>query len=177
MTKLMLDLCSGLGGASAAFRLAGWEVFTVDNNPEFSPTWCGDVRKFTWRGGVVDFIWASPPCTEFSRESMPWCKTGAIPDISIVLACRDIIRSVSPDWWVIENVKGSLPWLYPVLGSPAWVSNPYYLWGNLPFSKISPGVYRGKERMSSGGRALRSCVPFSLSRAVLSLTSQLRLDL
>lgn len=52
---LMLDLCCGLKGASAAMRDRGWEVV---------------------RGRRPDLVWASPPCTEFSRESMPWTKTG-----------------------------------------------------------------------------------------------------
>ena len=34
---LMLDLCSGLGGASKAMKERGWDVITVDVNPEFSP--------------------------------------------------------------------------------------------------------------------------------------------
>lgn len=33
---LMLDLCAGLGGASAAMRERGWRVITLDADPAYS---------------------------------------------------------------------------------------------------------------------------------------------
>ena len=42
--KLCIDLCSGLGGFSQAFRDdPAWEVITVDINPKFKPTIVADV--------------------------------------------------------------------------------------------------------------------------------------
>ena len=52
---LMLDLFSGLGGASKAMKERGWEVITVDNNPKFNPDICIDIREYHYSGPT--------PCT------------------------------------------------------------------------------------------------------------------
>lgn len=73
----VLDLCSGTGSATAAFKEAGHDVVTLELDPDFDADLCMDVRAFAldpighlrrvrpdgWR---PDFIWASPPCTVFS---------------------------------------------------------------------------------------------------------------
>ncbi len=70
----MLDLFAGLGGASQAMRARGWDVVTVDNDPRFGCTHTADLSTWGYEGPPVDLVWASPPCTEFSRVSMPWCR-------------------------------------------------------------------------------------------------------
>jgi site-specific DNA-cytosine methylase len=163
---LMLDLCSGLGGASQAMRDRGWEVVTLDNDARFQPTIVADLRAWAWYGARPDLIWLSDPCTEFSRESMPWCRTGASPDLSIVLAGLRVIREATPRYWVRENVRGSIPWVRDILGAPRERHGPFFLWGSFP----SPGVphmrVRGKERYSSAQRAERARVPYALSTAL-----------
>lgn len=163
---LMLDLGSGLAGASQAMKARGWQVVTVDINPAFEPDIVADLTTFTWDGPRPDLIWGSPPCNEFSREFMPWCKTGVAPDMSLVLACLRIIREARPRYWVIENVMGALPWFEEVLGKPKAIYGPFYLWGFFP----SPGdfrlKYRKKESFSSRNRAERAKVPHQLSEAL-----------
>ena len=39
----VLDLFSGLGGFSQAFKDRGHKVTTLDNNPEFNPDICIDI--------------------------------------------------------------------------------------------------------------------------------------
>lgn len=113
---LMLDLCCGLKGASAAMRERGWEVVTIDNDPRFDPDVVADVRTFRWEGPRPDLVWSSPPCVEFSRESMPWCRRGIVPDMSIVDACVRISRESDARFWLLENVRGAIKWFYE--GSP-----------------------------------------------------------
>lgn len=113
----MLDLFAGLGGASQAMRSRGWSVTTVEIDPKFRPDVVGDVARLPIRG-QFDLVWASPPCTEFSRESMPWCRTGNTPDMSLVLAAKAAIDELRPRWWVIENVRGASRYLTPILGHP-----------------------------------------------------------
>ena len=68
----MLDLYSGLGGASQAFADRGWEVVRVDNNPllaDVPHTEINDIMSLLRPYHFdlpFDFIWASPPCVEFS---------------------------------------------------------------------------------------------------------------
>jgi len=124
----------------------GWQVIRVDNDATFKPDIVADVRKWSWDGLTPDLIWASPPCKEFSRESMPWCKTGNNPDISIVLACKRIIEEVQPRYWIIENVKGAVRWLEPFLGPYRCNVGPFYLWGFFPeLGDIKLNNFRKKE--------------------------------
>lgn len=161
----MLDLCSGLGGASQPMKDRGWDVIRVDNDKRFNPEFFADVRSFTWEGNTPDFIWASPPCTEFSRESMPWCRTGNPPDMSIVMACKKLIDEIKPRYWVIENVRGAVKWFEPILGKPTYVCNPYYLWGNFPdISHVR--VKSKKERLSSTRSAERGLIPYEIGSAL-----------
>lgn len=168
----MIDLCSGLGGASRAMRKRGWMVISVDNESTFHPDIVADVRQWSWTGARPFLMWASPPCTEFSREFMPWCKTGKAPDMSIVQACVRVIMECNPRWWVIENVKGAIPWFRPILGEFRQSCGPFFLWGNFhPFRLSVKGF---KERLTSKARAKRAEIPLSLSEAIcVSLESDL----
>jgi len=159
---LMLDLCSGLGGASAAMIERGWSVITVDIEPKFKPSIIADIRNWSWPGKRPDLIWASPPCVEFSRESMPWSKTGNQPDMSIIDACKQIIQESKPIYWIIENVRGAIPYL----GKPRTICGPFYLWGFFPDLGEVYMDYRPKESFSSNQRAERAKIPHCISNAV-----------
>lgn len=172
---LMVDLCSGLGGASKPFKERGWEVITVDINPEFEPDVLGDVTKFE-SGGLaqlyrrampsnqypdrhVDLFWASPPCTEYTKFSMPWYPNAPIPDLSIFKACEMIIQDFNPTYWVIENVRGARPFF----GKPTKRTGPYYLWGNFPIFDTNK-IQRFKWKMGprKDRPALRAQIPYEL---------------
>jgi len=68
MTPLVLELFAGTGSIGKAFREAGWEVFSIDNDPSRNTSLCCDVREFdvTALPRRPDFIWASPMCTHYS---------------------------------------------------------------------------------------------------------------
>lgn len=161
---LMLDLCCGLKGVSQVFSDNGWDVLTLDNDASFNPDIITDIRQWSYTGVIPDFVWASPPCTEFARESMPWCKRGIAPDMSIILACMRIIRESQPQYWIIENVRGAAK----CLGKPDKLIFPYYLWGVFP-DFIKPVMNkRKKESYWSSDRALRAKIPYELSLAVMN---------
>ena len=73
--RRMLDICSGLGGASQAFQEhPDWEVHRIENNlllKDVPGTTLIDVFEWDYKReiprGYYDLIWASPPCTEFSQ--------------------------------------------------------------------------------------------------------------
>jgi len=166
---LMLDLCCGLKGASIAMRDRSWTVITVDIDPCFNPDIVADVRQWSWKGQRPDLVWASPPCDEFSREFMPWSQTGKSPDLSIVEGCYRIVRECNPRYWIIENTRGSTPFLNPYLGKPSAVLYPYYLWGFFPLLPNEQRKYCHKELLSSAAKAERSRIPYQLS-AMIALT-------
>jgi hypothetical protein len=148
----MLDLFSGLGGASEAFVRAGWDVVRVENNPLLSDpesefyvpgTTHNDIlelRRPYHFGEPFDFVWASPPCTEFSNAygaPIPKARRAGVeftPDLEPVLKAKEIIDYLNPKYWAIENVAGSNKWISQALGIPPWqIIGQYYLWGRFPF--------------------------------------------
>lgn len=167
LPPLMLDLFSGLGGASQAFEDAGWEVITVELEPSFKPDIVADLARWSWPGRRPALVWASPPCTEFSRESMPRCRTGRPPSLALVEAAQRIIRECAPDAWVIENVRGAIPCLNAMFGRYTHRAGPFFLWtgGVQPFKVDVPPF---KEKLSSRDRAKRAKVPYAVSAAVLN---------
>jgi hypothetical protein len=170
MTPLLcLDLCAGLGGASQAMRRRGWDVVTMDNDPRFGCDITADLTAWSWHGRRPDLVWASPPCTEFARESMPWCRTGAVPDLTLIQAVRRVVTACDPRYWVLENVRGAVHYL----GPPREIHGPFYLWGHFPPLGRPRLAMRKKESYSSRQRAERAMVPAALSTALaLAIESQ-----
>ena len=168
---LMLDLCCGLGGASRAMQERGWDVIRVDINPEFSPDIVADITTFHYIGPKPDLVWASPPCTEFSKWSMPasWkCNAGGKkePDLTLMLAAKRIIEEINPRWWVVENVKGAVPFLTEHFGPVQKVSGSRFLWGEFPPVDCDPGYGKWRLPPSPDRAAKRSEIPRQLSLAL-----------
>jgi len=168
----MLDLFAGLGGASSAMIGRGWSVVTVDNDSRFGCTHTADLTAWSWPGATPDLIWASPPCTEFSRESMPWCRTGTIPSLVLVSAAMRIIAECQPRWWVIENVRGAVKFWGPPIASDG---RTWFLWGFLP--GLPRSLAPRPKDMRSGGHttraAIRARIPPSLARLVAETVTTL----
>ena len=66
---ILLEFFSGTGSIGRAFRARGWEVFSVDMDEASNPTLVADVLSLQPEQlpPIVDLIWASPPCTHYSR--------------------------------------------------------------------------------------------------------------
>lgn len=161
----MLDLFSGLGGASQAMEEDDrWEVTTVDFKKRFEPDICKDVLELKPEDFEKDFdlVWASPPCTQFTvaRVYDNWKKTDSglcipqnkktIEHIKLVYHTLWLINGLEPDHWFLENPKGMLR---NVIGEPRgtitycqygfdWMK-PTDLWGKHPdsfrYKSCSPG--------------------------------------
>lgn len=174
----MLDLFSGLGGASQAMRQRGWDVVSVDADPAFNCTITADLTSWTPAGlGAFDLVWASPPCTEFSRDHLPWLRGKYPPPcLDLVRAALRIIAAVRPTFWVVENVRGAIRWFRPLLGPVRQQLGPLFLWGDFP--RLDVVVKPWKQTLSSPSRAERAMVPAAVSAALAvacesSLLSQL----
>ena len=65
----LLELFAGTKSVGKVFEAAGWRVTSVDLLPRFLPTICAHVMDLdvTDLVGDVDLMWASPPCTHYSR--------------------------------------------------------------------------------------------------------------
>jgi hypothetical protein len=195
-TPIFVDLFAGLCGASEPFVEAGWEVVRVELDLSLlARARCpagphvhhvvADARTWSWsrwsdtiprlRGRRPTVIWASPPCTEFSREDMPWCRTGVTPSLELALAADRIIRDAKPRFWVIENVKGATKHLDPLFGRWKAHLGPVFLWGEfptLPKLVIPPW----KEHLSSTRKAERAKIPRAISDALLAVVTAALLE-
>ena len=125
--RTCIDLCSGTGSVSRALRVAFPDARIIsydivpdcgasawdDPNHEFR---CADVRGIDIDAlraevGCPAFVWASPPCTQYSlarsRAKTPRDLVGAD---SIVAACMNIIEGLAPVLFALENPNtGLLP--------------------------------------------------------------------
>ena len=163
----MLDLFAGRGGASRAMVDRGWDVTRVELDERF-PAEHRDIRTYHPTPGAFDLVWASPPCTEFTKTDLPWSRaTAPAPSMDLLHEALRVIREAMPRWWVIENVRGAQPWFLPVLGRSFIRCGPVYLWGAPPFA-LWPRVGPYKEAIGGGKSraALRSQIPYEVSRAL-----------
>lgn len=166
----VLDLCAGTKSATAAFRDRGHTVETLDIAGDH--TYVCDVRSF-FPDKEYDFVWASPPCTEFSLVRGIKCRDRH-PDMSIVDACLRICKTAP--YWALENPRGCLRYFIgkPVIclryGDYGYVSEkPTDLWGEFPWffsqEKRQRTVdFRTAFPFDRSGR--RSQVPYGLSLAI-----------
>ena len=184
----VLDLFSGLGGFSEAFLQAGDEVVRVENNPllsEVPNTSIEDVRamrdrllEFKNSGQPIrsiDLVIASPPCLEFSMAySAPRSVAGRNgeewnPSMDLVEITLEIIQIISPKWWVIENVIGSISYFEEIGLVPHQIHGSCVFYGNFPkFS--TPSMRTKAEKDSWHGDPLRmnkrALIPLELSMAL-----------
>ena len=182
--RVIWDLFSGFGGASQAFADDPmWKVFRFENNSDLASvphTHILDV--LAWREWIKvypkpDFIWASPPCLEFSQAynaPAPRAQRAGVsfePNMEFVLAALDIIGEVEPTNWCIENVKGAIkPFSKTyMLGEPQHYS-PFFLWGNLPPLILPRDFKHFKHKQDKRWSPLRSNhkakIPIEISLAV-----------
>ncbi len=171
----MVDLFSGLGGASEPFlQSCQWSVVRVENTERCSHvphTIIGDVRSESLINSLPsepDLLWMSPPCTEFSLARHPKIKN---PDMSLVRRCIEIVERLRPKYWVIENVKGAQTHFLPYLGKPRVViDSKFYLWGNFPlFNALIPkhSKYADDGWSTDPFRSQkRAYVPFAIGEAL-----------
>lgn len=199
--KLIWDICSGLGGASEAFIMAGWDVIRIENNEALGWVpktqilnvleWMDWIDDLIIEHGIPDMIWASPPCLEFSQA---YAAPGPVakregrdfePSLEIVFAIQDILDRVRPRHWIIENVAGACSHFAPIFGHHFQKVGPFFLWGRCPTIMVPDGWSHSKTGPGSGDlhssdpmRAnKRAYVPLILSQAVVeAVTHQTTLE-
>ena len=122
----VLDLFSGLGGFSQAFKDKGHKVITVDIEERFNPTICIDIMKINAKEliegyGAFDVVLASPPCNCFSVASIGHHWKNGLPDedtkksIEIIKHTLNLIIDLHPKYWFLENPRAMLR---TIIGNP-----------------------------------------------------------
>ena len=103
----LLELFSGTGSVGTIAKSLGFNVISLElKNADINT----DILEWDYKQfdrNHFDFIWSSPPCTEYSRA-----KTTGIRNIeyanSIVLKTIEMIKYFNPKYFVIENPQTGL---------------------------------------------------------------------
>jgi len=105
---LLLELFSGTGSVGKVAKEMGYSVISL--NRDMDADIKTDIRNFVYESfspHMFDVIWASPPCTEYSRA-----KSRGIRDIEganeITQLTIKIIEHFKPKYWIIENPQTGL---------------------------------------------------------------------
>ena len=104
----VLELFAGTQSVGKVARELGFEVISLDRDMD------ADIKTdiMNWDYTQLDpkefdVIWASPPCTEYSRA-----KTTGVRDIEgankIVQQTLDILEYFEPKYWMLENPQSGL---------------------------------------------------------------------
>ena len=109
---MALELFWGTGSIGRALSAHGFHVNSLDIDPKCKATWTCDVLTWDYKQlepDTYDFIWASPPCTEYSRARTT-AKTPRNLELadSIVARTLEIIRYFQPKGWLMENPQTGL---------------------------------------------------------------------
>ena len=93
----MLELFSGTGSIGKPFKKNGHEVIAVDVDGRFGCEIQDDILQFAYvkLPWVPDIIWASPPCTEYSRAKT----TG--PARNLELADRLVAKFITESFYAL----------------------------------------------------------------------------
>ena len=104
----MLELFSGTGSVGQVAKELGYDVISLDRDLEAHIQI--DIMDWDYTDlppWMFDVIWASPPCTEYSRA-----KTCGVRDIEgsneVVKKTLEIIDYFKPKYWIIENPQTGL---------------------------------------------------------------------
>ena len=193
----VLDLFSGLGGFSAAFKERGHEVVTLDLDYRFNPTYCRDIMSIENIDslGKFDVVLASPPCEKYSIAASSFHHWRKERDVYVPNS-KDAERALkltshlfwllentySGKYWVVENPRG---YMRKVFGKPQYeIDQCQYglryrkatdFWGKLPESFKPKKCTKPKEclhiKVSHSWEAWRhddrAKIPYSLSRNLL----------
>ena len=142
----LLELFSGTGSIGLAFKEIGWDVVSLDIDPKFTPSIAADVMDWdhtTYPPGHFDVVWASVPCTEYSRAKTIGVRKLDLAD-SIVERTLQLIDYFRPTYWWLENPASGLLHTRPCvqhLPKPYEVHycaygppyrKPTHLWSNCP---------------------------------------------
>lgn len=204
----VLELFAGTRSIGKAFAARGHDVYSVDWDESFEGIdFVGDVMDLTAERvlgefGKPDVIWASPDCTTYSIAAISTHRSrdeygNLNPKTDYARKCDDVnlwthnlIMSLSPNLWFIENPVGGLRKMPFMRGLPRYTvtycqygdkrMKPTDIWTNHPNPHFKPRCKNGDpchERAPRGARTgtqglskiERSVIPIELCEHIVAL--------
>lgn len=116
----VLELFCGTKSVGKCCEMLGWNAVSVDLEKKFNPTHVCDVMSFDYKQypkDYFDIVWASPPCTEYSRLLCTFLGRQMKGELytkeimeknmnesdKLVLKSLEIIEYFNPHLWFLEN--------------------------------------------------------------------------
>ncbi len=166
-----LDLFSGTRSIAKAFKLRGYETFTIELDRQHKNIdWYADIMEVTAkdiieRFGKPDVIWASPPCTSYSIAAIshhrvkeadgnlaPKSDFAKLSD-ELIQHTLDLIKELNPKYFFIENPRGGLRKMNFMKDLPRYTvtycqygdtrMKPTDIWTNHPNPQFKPMCHNG----------------------------------
>jgi len=159
----VLDLFCGNGGFSQAFK--GHDITGIDLKKckEFQGKFIQANLEDYIPEDYYDVILASPPCTEFSiAKKIGWGNQNEMKGLDLVYRAFNIIQTLKPKWYCVENVSGLNKILYPCnykihkKNKKRWC-----LWTN-----ITIGFFDYDYTWSHADKKHRDKIPYAISHAI-----------
>ena len=176
----LLELFSGTKSVGKVAEQLGYEVVSLDlKNADIN---CNiiDWDYTTYPVGYFDLIWASPPCTEYSKAKTVGVRNLELAN-EIVNRTIEIINYLKPMYYMIENPQTGLlkeqlfmndfPYVdidYCKYGMPyrkrTRIWNNVFQWKPQPLCKKDCNSMNGNKHIGScgNGRALYTDKPYSI---------------
>ena len=108
MLMKLLELFSGTGSVGKVAKEMGYEVVSVDR--DMKATHQCDIMEWYYQQYApqyFDVLWASPPCTEYSRALTT--RPRDIEGANVILRqTHAILEYFEPTYWMIENPQTGL---------------------------------------------------------------------
>jgi len=151
---IVLDGCSGAGGAARGYADAGHTVYGIDIRPELEHDYLksgvsgfleADILEALAAPWIAkaDFIHVSPPCQFYS--AMAACRPGLAQRYpNLIGPVRELLNATGKPW-VIENVEAAAPWM----------KDPVRLCAQM----FRPGVLLYRHRLFETGGGFRLAAP------------------
>lgn len=150
----VLELFSGTGSVGKCCKALGWDTVSVDMILPADHK-C-DIMNFDYKQydkDEFDIVWASPPCTNYSKLQDSWLgrmRKGQIytkeiqekemnEDDKLVLKTLEIIDYFNPEFWFVENPASS-----KMKDRPFMKDKPFYL---VDYCMYSDWGYRKRTRI------------------------------
>jgi len=140
----VLELFAGTGSVGQAFKARGHDVVSLDMDPKSGADIIADVMAWDYMDpqlGEFDVLWASPPCTQYSRAKTTGKPRNLELADRIVQRTLDIIRFFmvhrNLKYYFVENPQtGLLPKRAVIAPLPWWKDVTYCSYGR-PFKKAT----------------------------------------